>query len=88
MPIGAVLRHPHPALPTPVRARPGGLGLAKGRAEGAGRDLIAQRFDAGGPGNVHFINWWRSTRWSVHACSAPFGEHSVCTCRGSAVTGQ
>src|SRR5580693_4183448 len=54
----------------------GGLGAECGcpHGRGHGRGLVAKRFDAGGPGNVHFINWWRSTRWSVHACSAPCGS--------------
>src|ERR1700685_810315 len=66
----------------PGRSR-GGLGAGAGGGQEQGRGggrlsaragLVAKRFDAGGLGNVDFSNWWRSTRWSVHACSAPFGS--------------
>jgi hypothetical protein len=41
-------------------------------------------FDGGGPGNVHFSNWWRSTRWLVHARATIMGSIR----RDRAVTGQ
>jgi len=42
------------------------------------------RFDGGAPGNVDFSNWWRSTRWLVHALDSMMGS----TGRGRAATGQ
>src|ERR1700733_2722801 len=75
---------PHPGILARLLRRgyadrgQGGLGAGQEQGGGGGRlsartGLVAKRFDAGGLGNVDFSNWWRSTRWSVHACSAPFG---------------
>ena len=46
--------------------------------------LLRLWFDGGGSGNVHFSNWWRSTRWLVRARNTMVGS----TGRGRAATGQ
>ena len=37
--------------------------------------LLRLWFDGGGSGNVHFSNWWRSTRWLVRARNTMMGKH-------------
>ena len=59
------------------------------RRYGVNAAEVRRWFDAGGPGNVDFSNWWRSTRWLVHARRAVHGDcpgrHRPRPCRHRAV---